>query len=138
MEYRITNVQDRDEWDSQYGRMKTYAIALEGESGWHSLNQKLSTPPPREGDTIAGFIENKETRGGTPYKKFVKQNPKFAGGGGGGSAPATGPVIDKLDYIIQLLEKLTGDDQKPADDYDKPLTADDIPDVFNDPFEGKV
>lgn len=136
MEYKISNVQDRDEWDSQYGRMKSYAIALEGQTGWHQLNQKLETPPPREGDTITGFIEDKMTKGGTPYKKFVKQNPKFANQQSSG-ASVPNDLADKVDYIIEMLESLTGvKKEQKEDDYDKPLTADDIPDVYQDPFEG--
>lgn len=100
MEYKITNVQARDSFQTQYGEMQAYAIALEGQTGWHALNQKLETPPPRVGDTIFGTIENATTKNGTPYKKFKKQNPKYA--------QQSGIPNDKLEYIIKMLEELTG------------------------------
>lgn len=100
MEYKITNVQQRDEFTTQYGQMQSYAISLEGQTGWIALNQKLETPPPRVGDTINGEIQNATTRNGNEYRKFKKINPKFAGGGGG--------EPQKLTYIVEMLEELTG------------------------------
>lgn len=107
MEYRITNVQQRDIFKTQYGEMQAYAIALEGRTGWHQLNQMVSTPPPRIGDTITGTITDEMTKNGEPFKKFKKQNPKFAGQ----NAPVPN---DKLDYIISMLEKLTGTNKQDA------------------------
>jgi hypothetical protein len=127
MEYKITNVQARDSFQTQYGEMQAFAIALEGETGWHALNQKLETPPPRVGDTIFGIITNETTKNGTPYKKFKKQNPKYADRAG---TPTSGITGKQAEYIIQMLEELTG--RRTVED-----TVVDVPEEpLDDPFAG--
>lgn len=125
-DYTITNVQRRDEWLFNGNTMQDYAIALQGEEGWIKLTQKLETQPPQIGDTVHGKIETKRNTNGTSYRKFKKVNPNF-GGNRRESAPADSP---KLDYIVQMLEELTG--RRAAPDVvhevkDGPL---------EDPFEG--
>ena len=102
MEYTITNVQRRDEWESQYGLMVTFAIALQGQDGWIKLNQKLTTPEPRVGETIYGDIISETDRNGNSYKKFKKVNPKFQ------QPTSQGASAHQIEYIIQMLEELTG------------------------------
>lgn len=102
MEYTITNVQRRDEWDSQYGTMVTFAIALQGQDGWIKLNQKLTTPEPRVGETIYGDIITETDRNGNSYKKFKKVNPNFQ------KPTSQGASAHQIEYIIQMLEELTG------------------------------
>lgn len=105
-EYTITNVQPRSEWRSQYAKtpendMMDYAIALEGESGWTKLTQRLSTQPPTIGQKLSGSIETKFDKNGQEYRKFKKQDPKF-------SQPEQTTSNPKEDYIVMMLEELTG------------------------------
>lgn len=104
-EYKITNVQQRDEWQSTYGMMMDYAVALEGEEGWIKLTQKLDTKPPQIGQTIEGYIETKSNTNGTTYRKFKKESAQYAQKQGG----STSPHLEKrIEYIVQMLEELTG------------------------------
>lgn len=103
-EYRISQVQRRDEWASQYGPMVTYAIAVDGESGWVKLNQKFDTPAPQVGDTITGEILNAKDPKGNAYRKFKKINPAYQNEA---STQSSGNS-DQLRYITQMLEELTG------------------------------
>lgn len=103
--YKITNVQRRDEWKSRFSEngqpdMVNYAIALEGESGWIKLSQKITTRPPEIGQELFGNIEDKRTSNGKIYRKFAKQQQQQQGGSGASE--------EKVDYIIQMLEELTG------------------------------
>lgn len=120
MEHKITNVQERNEWGDQ---MKDYAIALEGQQGWIKLTQKVSTPPPRVGETIKGRIESKTNRNGKSYLKFTKERDNPMGGSRtGGSQEA---------YIVQMLEELTG--RRAAPDIAHP--SEEVH-LNEDPFEG--
>lgn len=122
-EYKVTNVQRRDEWLSQYGTMVTFALALEGEDGWVKLNQKLDTSEPKVGDVLTGNITTEQSKNGEAYRKFTKVNPKFAGQ----QQSTTG---SKESYIVQMLEELTGR-RKP------PETTPEVTDEeLNDPFGG--
>lgn len=108
-EYRLNQVQRRDEWESQYGPMVTYAIAVDGVEGWLKLNQKLATPAPQVGETLTGNILDAKDGKGQSYKKFQKVNPAFEGQGQSSnatSAPSADPK--QLEYIVQMLEELTG------------------------------
>lgn len=126
MEYTITNVQPRGEWSSDYGQMIDYAVSLEGQDGWHKLTQKVDTKPPQEGDKLNGVIENKKDKNGNAYKKFKKVNPNYEGNRS--SRPSDG----KIDYIIQMLEELTGRRDQVAE-----VTDEDTKSLLdNDPFEG--
>ena len=110
MEYTITNVQRRDEWRSRYAPtqapdMVDYAIALEGQQGWIKLSQKVTTPAPTVGQTINGRIERDPS--GNP--KFKKETPGYAGTTQrSGSPQQVGDIMPKMDYVVQMLEELTG------------------------------
>lgn len=109
MEYKITQVQERSQWGPAHGHMmQEYAIALERQEGWHKLNQRVETPAPRIGDTIHGVIEDKQYGDGTPYKKFTKQNPKYDGANRTNDPSRIDAGTPKLEYIILMLEELTG------------------------------
>lgn len=105
--YKITNAQRRDEWGPVHGSMmQDYAIALEGEEGWIKLTQKVDTRPPQEGDELEGFIETKTNTNGNTYRKFKKENPKYAGANrSDGHSSSSG---SQEGYIVQMLEELTG------------------------------
>lgn len=120
-EYTIKNVQPREEWQSQYGAMKDYAISVDGESGWVKLTQKVETKPPQEGDSIYGTITTVEDRNGNPYKKFKKENPNYPSKGSSQQQSQANP---KLDYIVKMLEELTG--RRPSEDEEQ-MTLDDDP-----------
>lgn len=123
-EYKITNVQRKDEWTSKYGPMVTFDISLEGEQGWVRLNQKLETPEPREGWRLTGEITN-EGQGEDAYRKFKKINPKYAGESNTQQQSQADP--NKLDYIVQMLEELTGRREAAELPMDK---------AIEDPFDG--
>lgn len=103
-EYKITNVQRRDEWLGKFGPMVSFAVALEGEEGWIKLNQKPSTPEPKIGDTLTGNIENHHTNSGEAYRGFKKVNPAYADQ----SSQQQSLANPQMDYIVMMLEELTG------------------------------
>lgn len=103
-DYTITRVEERDTWLYQGKPMQDYAIALQGEDGWIKLTQKPDTQPPQIGNVIHGVIEVKKNQNGTDYRKFKKVNPNFQG-----HRRENAPVDNQqLDYIVQMLEELTG------------------------------
>lgn len=124
--FKITNVQTRDEWDSKFGKMMDYAIALEGEDGWIKLTQKLDTRPPEIGDELEGFVEEKSNTNGTSFRKFKKQSAEYASA----DRSSSNTNGSQMSYIVQMLEELTGR-RKVAD------TVADVPDEpLDDPFAG--
>lgn len=106
--YKVVNVQERDKWQSSYGEFQNYALQLEGEEGWVQLSQKPETPAPQAGQELFGRIEV-QTRGDKTWRKFKKGQRQDGGNfkGGGGSSKAD------IDYIIMMLEELTGRREKP-------------------------
>lgn len=133
MEYKVRAVEPRNEWNAGYGDMKDYAIALEGEQGWIKLTQKLQTPPPQVGDTLYGVIENRKTKNGNPYTKFKKmQRDQTASQG----TQPTSVDNNKLDYIVQMLEELTGRKSGQTESpQDVGSEAQSEVDTYDDPFE---
>lgn len=126
--HKITNVQMRDEWGPVHGSMmQDYAIALEGEEGWVKLTQKVDTRPPEVGQEIEGFIETKTNTNGTSYRKFKKESAQYAQGNR--SAQQNQPSHSQNDYIVQMLEELTG---RRDIVHDVPET----PTELDDPFAG--
>lgn len=123
--YTIANVQRRDEWGPVHGSMmQDYAISLEGEEGWIKLTQKVETRPPEVGQELEGYIENKTNTNGTSYRKFKKESSQFAQSGR--SAPQQSPTNQKdMDYIILMLEELTGRRDEAAVQTDSSLLEDD-------------
>ncbi len=121
-EYKITNVQRKDEWSSKYGPMVSFDIALEGEQGWIRLNQKLETPEPQVGWRLTGEITN-EMQGEESYRKFKKINPKYAGE----QPQQQSQANSQESYIVQMLEELTGRRNPVELPIDK---------VIDDPFNG--
>lgn len=140
MEYTITNVQKRDEWEFQGSQMQDYAITLEGQTdkGWVKLTQKVETQPPKVGDVLNGRIEKKETRNGKEYWKFKKVNPNFSGGSPGGRGFDGGISKEDAEYIILMLEELTL--RREAPDNPQPRSAGNTKPVedktYDNPFEG--
>lgn len=127
-EYKITAVQRRDEWQSQYGPMVAYDLSLEGEDGWIRINQKPDTPPPRENQTITGNITTVNMRDGESFRKIQKVSPEYANRGqqqhrGGGSQES---------YIVQMLEELTG--RRPVSDTVHSVDGDKKPPELDIPF----
>lgn len=104
-DYIVTSAESRDSYLYKGNDLQDYAIALEGEQGWIKLSQRVSTPPPRQGDTLHGIIENKQDREGNSFRKFKKVNPNFSGDR---SSQSGGQDSPKLDYAIKMLEELTG------------------------------
>lgn len=147
-EYTILSVQDRDEWGPVHGSMmKDYAIQVQKagnaspEQGWIKLTQKVDTRPPRDGETLHGIIETKQNSNGNSYKKFKKMNPDYQGnrsGGfgvsGGSQAPSnSSEIASKLDYVVKMLEELTGR-RDVVHDVGQSSSSPEEP--LEDPFEG--
>lgn len=132
MEYKVTNVQRGNEWRSKYATgdgndMVDYAVVVEAngkQEGWAKLSQKATTAPPVVGGTLTGRIEEVPGPNGMPYKRFKKENPSFQQR----AAPVSN---EKLDYIVTMLEELTG--RRKVHDKD-----DGIPIVEDDPFAGLI
>lgn len=126
--YKIAKVQNRDDWTSKYGPMKSYALQLQGVDGWVELSQKPDTPAPVEGEDIFGHTEV-QTHGDKTYLKFRKANPQYA------PTALSGGSISKEDvsYIVMMLEELTGRRTKP----DRPTPREDVvlEDIDDKPIE---
>lgn len=97
-EYKIADVEVRNEWSFQGQVMQDYAILLQGVDGWVKITQKSATPPPKVGATLFGIIEDKQMPNGTSYKKFKKDAQGF-----GGPPPRDNA---QMNYIVQMLEEL--------------------------------
>lgn len=112
--YTILQVEPRDEWTGKFGTFKPFALRLEGVEGWVELSQKPETPAPQVNDTIHGHTES-QTHGDKTYLKFKKVNPEFGGNSGSSAASATGLQGSEktLEYVVQMLEELTGRRRKP-------------------------
>jgi hypothetical protein len=82
--YTVKAVEGSREWESAYGQMISYQIALTGPEGEDlsgvELSQKKTTAPPSAGQTLTGTIDMTGKYG----PKFKKEKPQFSGGGGGG------------------------------------------------------
>jgi hypothetical protein len=78
----ISKVLDRREWSGQHGPMVTYKIEIEGH-GPAELNQKPTSPPPQEGQSIFGDLVPNANPNFPPKLKKVQQG----GFGGGGKSP---------------------------------------------------
>ena len=135
--YKVVNVQERDKWQSSYGEFQNYALQLEGEEGWVQISQKPETPAPQAGQELFGRIEV-QTRGDKTWRKFKKgqrQDGGYSGSTGSGSSKAD------TEYIIMMLEELTGRREKPenptsrssgdttptVEELDQPVDLSDIP-----------
>jgi hypothetical protein len=82
--YTVKAVEGSREWESAYGQMISYQIALTGPDGESlsgvELSQKKTTAAPAAGQELTGTIDMSGKYG----PKFKKEKPQFSGGGGGG------------------------------------------------------
>jgi hypothetical protein len=76
--YKVLTVNRHEDWESQFGPMRSFYIGLEGE-GEVQLRQKPETPAPREGDELFGHVES-----GPRGKLFKKAQRNGSGGFSGG------------------------------------------------------
>lgn len=124
-DYKINAVQPREQFDTQYGSMQSYAIMFEGQPEWVKLNQKVETRAPEVGDTLTGEITTSQHKGQS-YKKFTKINPAYQN-----QPQASQPANNaQLEYITMMLEELTGR-RTVSETGAKPL-----PPIEDDPFAG--
>lgn len=112
MDYKITSVQRKENWQNEHGAFQDYAIQLEGQ-GWVKLTQKESSPAPISGDTIHGDLVDMTTKNGTTYKKLKKSNPNYDSHTTS-SAPKYSKDEDaiKAMWAIGQAVSVYGDDQK--------------------------
>jgi len=81
MEYKIIDVKQGNQWESPYGVMQSYTIALEGVSEPVVLNKKCPVKhEPKTGETLFGTLEEKTNAKGNVYMKFTAQKPPEATG----------------------------------------------------------
>lgn len=132
-DYTILSVQKRNEWTGGFGTFQDYALQLEGVDGWVQLTQKPETAAPEQGQVLHGHTEV-QTRGGKSSLKFKKVNPEFAGQNQGHSSTTPTNLAGNektLEYIVEMLEELTGRKQKPdhapEDIDDEPIDLAEIP-----------
>ena len=121
-DFVIKEVQERNKWAGQHGEFQDYALKLEESDtgatvdGWVALTQKPETAAPQAGATIHGRTEV-QTRGDKTWLKFKKENPEYAGNNGGGhsaGSPTSLAGSEKtLEYVVEMLEELTGRRNKP-------------------------
>lgn len=126
-DFTITEVQERNKWSGAHGEFQDYALKLVGVDGWVALTQKPETAAPTAGSTLHGYTEV-QTRGDKTYLKFKKVNPDYNGPNQGQSTSSATSMVGNdqtLDYIVEMLEELTGRRQK-AD-----VAPTDIPDDEN-------
>jgi hypothetical protein len=128
-EYKILRVEERNQWSGTHGTFQDYALQLEGIDGWVALTQKPETEAPQVGGTLFGHTFTQTSKDKT-FLKFKKVNPQYNGEGSGNSSPS-GLVGDgkTLDYIVQMLEELTGRrDRLPTDkELEEPIDLSEIP-----------
>lgn len=135
-DYNILNVERRDRWHSaKFNKdYQTYALQLEGVDGWVELSQLPETPAPEVGGTIFGHTYPHQV-GQNTYLKFKKTNRDYQGPA---TPQATTPnqlvgTEKTLEYIVEMLEELTGRRTKKVDDVvledidDTPIDLSDIP-----------
>lgn len=120
-DFKIEKAVRREEWESKYGTMVTYAITVEGEEGWLKLNQKITTPSPQEGGTLFGHIEELVDNLGNSVRKFNKGQR-----GGGVQNQSSSDLVERLTRIEQKLDTLllgeAGNlNTKPVADSEEPL-----------------
>lgn len=104
-DYKVTFAEARDQYDTDYGRMQSYALKLEGVDGYVQLGQKQDTPAPQEGSTLHGYTYEQNSRKGT-FLKFKKVNPNYDNGGGVSKAQPQGSSSEDTSYMITLLEAI--------------------------------
>lgn len=108
MDYKIEAVSPQvKEYETKYGKMKSYSLKLPNVDEPVQLSQKDSTPAPKTGDVLNGTIEDSEF--GKKFKKAY--SPPANGGGksfGGGKAPFdqfTMYLSYAKDLAVALIDK---------------------------------
>lgn len=135
-DYKIIEVQPRKEWTGNYGTFQDYALRLQEVStkvvldSWVSLSQKPETPAPAVGGHIHGHTESQTSSKGTTYLKFKKVNAQYANGYNQPTAAANPTALvgqeKTLEYIVEMLEELTGKKS------DRPNTVDNDLSIIDD------
>lgn len=129
-QYTIKTVQRRDEWRSKYARgsdndMVDYALTFEEVEGFVRLSQKTTTPPPQEGATLNGSLEDSTGPDGQEYKRFRKDF------GGAGQQPTLSTVDEslhvKVDQILRLVQQIAGYAGPEAKQEEEEVDLSDIP-----------
>lgn len=79
--YTIKSVKKGNTWESSYGQMQSYALALDGVGEPVQLNKKVPVKTePQVGDELHGTLEEQERGGRTYYKiKLDQQQSGFKG-----------------------------------------------------------
>lgn len=130
-DYKITSVEPRTAYDTQYGTMQPYALKLEGVEGYVQLSQKPETEAPYVGQTIHGHTYEQKGPHGV-FLKFKKVNPNYAGNDGASkpsSSADQGRVLELLEAIAVAVgaEVATKKDTVLEDIDDTPIDLSEIP-----------
>lgn len=113
-DYKITSVEPRAAYDTQYGTMQPYALKLEGVEGYVQLSQKPETEAPYVGQTIHGHTyEQNGPHGG--FLKFKKVNPNYAGNDGA-SKPSSSADQGRMLELLEAIAVAVGANVEPKKD----------------------
>lgn len=93
-------------WDSKFGPMKTYLVALNEWEKPVKLNQKATSPAPKAGDELFGKIEEDTYDGGY---KFKKEQTPFVKSEGGGRSKTNDESMYRTSALKNATEFSMGD-----------------------------
>lgn len=100
MSYKIKTVGPVEQFNGQYGPMKSYQIQFEGSDDWVKLNQKPDSSAPTIGQELEGTIEDGQ------WGKRFKKAPGASGGfsGGRSSDPEQRGSIERQSSLKAAVE----------------------------------
>lgn len=102
-DYKVTFVEKRDTYPTNYGDMQSYALQLEGVDGYVQLGQKMTTPEPQVGQVLHGYTYVQESSKGS-FLKFKKVSQNYAQPGSKPQEQLS--TSGDTQYMITLLEAL--------------------------------
>jgi hypothetical protein len=119
--YTIESIDERREWEGNYGPMVSYKVTLAG-SGKAEIAQKPTTPAPTVGQTIEGTLEPSKNPAFPP--KLKKAQQAFGGGGGrpAGRSPEESRTIVRQHSQHMALKLLALLEEKPGQERVRSLT----------------
>lgn len=129
--FKVVGVSERTrDWTAQQGGpMRDYYLRVEGPGtpalppadqpfALVTLSQKVSTTPPKVGDTLDGQLEDGGVGNQGPFPPKLRKSPPARGGGGGGYGPkspeerrsieAQTAIKTAGEITVALIEKFEG------------------------------
>lgn len=129
-DYKITSVEARQAYTTDYGTMQPYALKLEGVEGFVQLSQKPETQAPLVGQTIHGHTYEQQGQHGG-FLKFKKVNPAYAGGDSGSkpqvASADTGRMLALLEAIAIAVDAVVEPDKSQEQSDEEEIDLSEIP-----------